>query len=112
MQDRHAAIAAACLDRVAQRLETLDPNALRPSDVARLLEVASRAERMARGVLADEPSVQERGWTISAGDLRRKLKEGGLWSEFMNPAAPEPDVATAESRPESWSWSTENEPET
>ena len=58
------------------RLQTLDPNTLRPSDVARLLEVASRVERMARGVRADEPSVQERGWTISAHDLRQKLKEG------------------------------------
>ena len=76
MQDRHAAIAAACLDQGIQRLKTLDPNTLQPSDVARLLEVASRTERMARGVLADELSVQERGLTISAGDLRRKLKEG------------------------------------
>ena len=65
-----------------------------------------------KGVLADDPPVQERGWTISADDLRRKLKEGGLLSEFMNSATPEPDVATAESRHDSWSWSTENEPET
>jgi hypothetical protein len=49
MNDRHAKIAATALEKVASRLESLDPDSLRPSDLARLLEVAARGERVAMG---------------------------------------------------------------
>lgn len=50
MGRRHADLAMQMLDAVAQRLSTLDGDRLRPADLARLVEVAVRVERLARGL--------------------------------------------------------------
>ena len=78
MNRRHADISAAALQRVAERLETLDAASLRPNEIARLLEIASRSERMARGILADEPVVVESRHHYRAEDIRKMLKVSGL----------------------------------
>jgi hypothetical protein len=70
-------LAAAIRMKVAQCLEAMDPTTLRPNEVARLLEVASRVERMARGVLPDEPVVRP-GFHFNAEEVRRRLKEDGF----------------------------------
>jgi hypothetical protein len=104
MNERHAAIAATALRKVAERLETLDPNSLRPYDIARLLEIASRAERMARGVL-DEPVIQERPSMIRAHEIRRLLKQEGLLGETLDSSfSPDPLIPPAERSGRSWPW--------
>jgi hypothetical protein len=85
MNERHAEIATAIRVKVAQCLEAMDPTSLRPNEVARLLEVASRVERMARGVLPDEPVVRP-SFRFDAEEVRRGLKEEGF---LLDPAAGE-----------------------
>lgn len=81
MNDSHAEIAATALRKVSERLETIDTDTLRPADLARLLEIASRVERMARGVLQDEPEVHQSRVVFRADDIRAKLKAEGLLNE-------------------------------
>lgn len=50
MAVRHAALAVRLLDAVAERLSTLDVARLRPAELVRMVEVAVRVERLARGV--------------------------------------------------------------
>ena len=49
MAERHAQIAKAMLDKVYERVIKIDPNKLKPSDVAKWVEVAIKIERLARG---------------------------------------------------------------
>lgn len=88
MNQRHAEIAATALGKVAERLGSLDANSLRPNELARLLEIASRAERMARGVLPDEAVVHQRVSTLNADQIRRHLAEEGLLSAAVFPVDP------------------------
>lgn len=78
MNERHAEIAATALQKITERLATIDADSLRPNDIARLLEVASRAERMARGVVIEDPVAHQRGPVFNADEIRRHLKEEGL----------------------------------
>jgi hypothetical protein len=78
MNARHAELAAAALAKVRERIEGLDAQSLRPSEVARLLEVASRAERIARGLLPDEPFVHEPPHAFRADAIKAMLKAEGL----------------------------------
>lgn len=78
MQKRQAAVSETALEKVKEGLANLDPHSLRPNEIARLLEVASRTERVARGVLPDEPPVYEPGRVASADAIRALLKAEGL----------------------------------
>jgi len=49
MAERHAKLAMAFQQRVAQRLQQIDPAELSPSDMAKWLDVATKLERLARG---------------------------------------------------------------
>jgi len=49
MADRHARLAMAFLQRVAQRLQQIDPSELSPADMAKWLDVATKLERLSRG---------------------------------------------------------------
>jgi len=49
MADRQARLAIAFQQRVAQRLQELDPSELSPSDLARWFEIAAKIERLNRG---------------------------------------------------------------
>lgn len=90
MNERHATIAASILQKIALYLEGMDATSLRPSEVARLLEVATRAERMGRGVPPDDPAVQQSGMAFNADEIRRQLKAEGL---LPDPAAGRTPVA-------------------
>jgi len=50
MAERHARIASALQAKIVARLQSLDPAALTPNDIARWLEVATRVERLALGL--------------------------------------------------------------
>ncbi len=78
MQKRQAEISETALEKVREGLANLDPHSLRPNDLARLLEVASRTERVARGVLPDDPPVVEPGRVFRADAIRALLKAEGL----------------------------------
>jgi len=78
MNCRHAEIAGIALDKVKTRLLSIDPDTLRPTEVARLLEIAAKAERVARGVLPDEPDVHEYRPVLRADLIRQTLKAEGL----------------------------------
>jgi len=81
MNDSHAEIAATALRKVAARLETIDASSLRAADIARLLEIASRVERMARGVLPGEAAIHETYGVFRADEIRSKLKAEGFLRE-------------------------------
>lgn len=49
MVDRHARLAVAFQQRIAQRLAEINPSELTPADMARWLEVAAKLERLSRG---------------------------------------------------------------
>jgi hypothetical protein len=49
MAERHASLASAFLNKVVQRLTTLEVNKLTPADTVRWLEVATKLERQALG---------------------------------------------------------------
>jgi len=50
MAERHAKLSMAFLQRVAQRLQQIDPSELSPADMAKWLDVATKLERLSRGV--------------------------------------------------------------
>jgi len=50
MAERHAKLAKAFLLMIAQALQQIDPAQLSPSDMAKWLEVATKLERLSRGV--------------------------------------------------------------
>ena len=49
MAERHARLAMAFQQRVAERLREINPSELSPSDMAKWLDVATKLERLARG---------------------------------------------------------------
>lgn len=77
MNERHAEIAAVALTRIAERLQTLEPSLLKPNDIARLLDVASRAERLALGAFPGEDDAQPPQVGFSAATISAKLKAQG-----------------------------------
>ena len=50
MAERHVKVAKAFLLIIAQALQQIDPAQLSPSDMAKWLEVATKLERLSRGV--------------------------------------------------------------
>ena len=77
--DRQAEVAATIMRKVAERLEMIDITSIKPSDVARLLEVASRVERAALGILPDDVPIHQPS-VINADEIRAMLKSEGLLS--------------------------------
>ena len=56
MNQRHRAVAANAISKVAQWLVNMDPQTLKPADAAKWFEVAVRVQREASGLLvAEEP---------------------------------------------------------
>ena len=49
MSDRHARLAVVLQQKIAQRLQEIDPSELSPADIARWLDVATKLERLSRG---------------------------------------------------------------
>lgn len=49
MAERHARLAMAFQQRVAERLREIDPSELSPSDMAKWLDIATKLERISRG---------------------------------------------------------------
>jgi len=78
MHKRHAEIAESVLSKVRERLTGLDAHCLRPNEMARLIEVASRAERLARGVLPNDVADNAPRHLFRADHIRAALKAGLL----------------------------------
>jgi hypothetical protein len=76
MRERQAGVAAIALEKARDALSSLDTGAMRAGDIARLLEVAGRLERSARGVADGYPD--EPRTVLNADEIRRALREQGL----------------------------------
>lgn len=53
MRVRHAKLASDLLDKVEKEIETLQPGAMTPNEIARITEVATKLERISRGDVGD-----------------------------------------------------------
>jgi len=49
MVERHAKLAMAFQQRIAERIKVIDPSELSPSDMAKWLDIATKLERLSRG---------------------------------------------------------------
>jgi hypothetical protein len=77
MRKRQSSLAAAALDKAREGLTYLDPKTMRASEIARLLDVAGRLERAARGV-SDDVSEDETPLVFNADKVRAALRAEGL----------------------------------
>jgi hypothetical protein len=87
MVERHATVSRRIVTTVMQRIEgapelgikPIDPNILTAPDLARLLTVAAKLERLSRGVPA-EPTEDAAAqmWQQTSDDLRLMLENPGL----------------------------------
>lgn len=59
MNDRHAKYALLMQTTLVNRLQSIDPNTIRPADIPKWLEIAVKIERSAKDGLAYEQSVLE-----------------------------------------------------
>jgi hypothetical protein len=72
LQRRHLHVARTMLDHVTKQLETLDPEALKPSDLIRWFEVAVKVERLTLGEETD--IVRQKFAQMSDEDLIEYLR--------------------------------------
>lgn len=65
MRKRHAKIAAKALEKVSAALECVDPENVSNSDIARLMDVASKLERLSRGDVGDVIEERDGGEAVN-----------------------------------------------
>lgn len=65
MRKRHAKIAEKALDKVSQALDMVDPEHLSNADISRLMETASKLERLSRGDVGDVIEERDGGEAIN-----------------------------------------------
>jgi len=70
MNTRHINLARAMLGIIAQRLQSIDPGELSPTEVARWADTCTKLERLARGEATERVDVFQR--------VRELAKEMGL----------------------------------
>lgn len=75
MDARHAAVAAELISKLAEATSHIDPAGLKPVEIARLLEVAVRAERLALG--ADDRDDDGPPTMLRAHEIRAALRAAG-----------------------------------
>jgi len=68
MAERHARLAMAFQQRVAERLREINPSELSPADMARWLDIATKLERLSRG----EPTEIEK--QEHSGDIEVEIR--------------------------------------
>lgn len=66
MRKRHADIATAMLIKAAKGLQAIPDNEIKPQDVARMVDVASKLERISRGDVGDVVEQRDGGESVSA----------------------------------------------
>lgn len=69
MGERHARLARRVLDMVAEKLESIDPTDLPPAQLSRLIDTASKLERLALG----EPSERVETTAATPDEVKRFL---------------------------------------
>lgn len=65
MRKRHAKIAQAALEKVSAALEYIDPENISNSDIARLMDTASKLERLSRGDVGDVIEERDGGKAVN-----------------------------------------------
>lgn len=66
MRKRHADIATAMILKAAKALKEIKDNEIKPQDVSRMVEVASKLERISRGDVGDVIEQRDGGESVSA----------------------------------------------
>ena len=65
MRERHAAIAKKMLDTADSALNTINPNDVSTNEIARLVEIASKLERISRGDVGEVIEERDGGEAVS-----------------------------------------------
>lgn len=79
MDDRHARIARAVQGKIIASLQAVDPGKLSPNELARLLEVAVKVERMALGASSENVAVSgPEGGPVELADLSKEERDARL----------------------------------
>lgn len=65
MRKRHASIAMRALTKVSEALENIDPEEMSNSDIARLMDVSSKLERLSRGDTSEVLENRDGGQAIN-----------------------------------------------
>jgi hypothetical protein len=110
MFKRHADLCVGLLDKVKARLEKLRPNTLKPRDVVQWIDIATKIERMSRGVanesvVANLTQINMRVENMSklsdddlekiiAQEKRRKLRIGALDVKELDKPSEQPPPAS------------------
>jgi len=72
MAERHAKLAMAFQQRIAERIKVIDPSELSPSDMAKWLDIATKLERLSRG----EPT------EIEKQEVHGEVKNGNIFERI------------------------------
>ena len=70
MAERHVKVAKAFLLIIAQALQQIDPAQLSPSDMAKWLDVATKLERLSRGVPTEIGKQEVQGQVTQRHEVR------------------------------------------
>lgn len=65
MRKRHARIAQTALEKVSTALDNIDPKNISNSDIARLMDTASKLERLSRGDVGDVMEERDGGKAVN-----------------------------------------------
>lgn len=69
MAERHAAMASVFLNKVVQRLQTIDPNSLTPDQLLKWFDVCTKVERLSRGESTENVRQHHSGEVVNKLDL-------------------------------------------
>lgn len=75
MTDRHIKEAMMLQGKVLERLRTLKPNDLNPSDVAKWFDIAVKIERLARGESTENVNQEVQGQVVHTHDKQQIVQE-------------------------------------
>jgi hypothetical protein len=92
MAERHARLAMAFQQRVAERLREINPSELSPSDMAKWLDTATKLERLSRGE-PTEIEKQEVHGEVKNGDIFERIaKYEEVFRQLSGRGLPESNI--------------------
>ena len=92
MAERHAKLSMAFLQRVAQRLQQIDPSELSPADMAKWLDVATKLERLSRGEPTEIGKQEVHGEVKNGNIFERIAKYEEVFRQLSGRGLPESNI--------------------
>jgi len=89
MAERHARLAMAFQQRVAQRLQEIDPAELSPADMAKWLDIATKLERLSRGEPTEIEKQEVHGEVKNDNIFERIEKYAEVFRQLAGRGVPE-----------------------